>query len=134
MSEYIIVCVKDSIKERHFITLWRPNNSGYTAVIDRAGRYTAEQVIARLDYYNDGDNVAVPASLIAGLGVQSPARWFDYPGACVLSTRENWARIKAEVIARPANRIKPEPVGKQALALLNARYANDGMTRTGVPA
>jgi hypothetical protein len=48
------------------ITWWQANNSGYTTWLENAGVYTAEQVAAKPDYYNDGESaLAVPVSAIA---------------------------------------------------------------------
>lgn len=45
------------------LTWWSPNNSGYTSILEHAGRYSREQVTARPDYYNNGEStIAVPCS------------------------------------------------------------------------
>ena len=49
-------------KENH-ATWWGPNNSGYTSIIDNAGRYSREDVEAMPDYYNNGiTTIAVPCA------------------------------------------------------------------------
>ena len=40
---------------------WGPNNCGYTENLEQAGRYSAEQVRAKADYYDNGESTrAVP--------------------------------------------------------------------------
>ena len=46
---------------------WGPNNSGYCYDIDKAGRYTAEQVAANPHYYDNEDTTrAVPIDDVYG--------------------------------------------------------------------
>jgi DNA-directed RNA polymerase subunit RPC12/RpoP len=46
---------------------WGPNNSGYAYDIDKAGRYTAEQVTAKPHYYDNDDTTrAVPIDDVYG--------------------------------------------------------------------
>lgn len=50
------------------ILFWRPNNAGYTAVVDDAGRYTITQIKSDEDYYNrlceKEERIAVPVSAV----------------------------------------------------------------------
>ena len=57
---YLILSLKWSNTHEHLVW-WGPNNAGYTADIDKAGRYTAERVQANSGYYdNDTTTRAVP--------------------------------------------------------------------------
>lgn len=44
---------------------WRADAKGYTLRIEEAGRYSADQIAANLDYYNDGKNTLAIAEDIA---------------------------------------------------------------------
>jgi len=57
---YIIVSFKHGSNGN--LCFWRPNNCGYTTDLQQAGRYTEEQVKANMNYYHDGDNVAIEES------------------------------------------------------------------------
>jgi hypothetical protein len=47
------------------VTWWAPNNSGYTTVLERAGRYSKADVDAEAGYYNDGVNtMAIPCEVV----------------------------------------------------------------------
>lgn len=43
------------------LTWWAPNNSGYTTVLELAGRYPRELVEAKRGYYDNGEStIAIP--------------------------------------------------------------------------
>ncbi|MDE4918601.1 hypothetical protein ACUXAV_000700 [Cupriavidus metallidurans] len=92
-ASFIVVAVCHTTRDHHYITLWRPDNNGYTPVVPRAGRYSAEQIARHLDYYNSGYHVAVPAALVEQLGVEPPAGFFDYAGPAVPNSAANWKLI-----------------------------------------
>jgi len=57
---YLILSLKWSDTHEHLLW-WCADNSGYTADIDKAGRYTAEQVTKNPNYYDNDDTTrAVP--------------------------------------------------------------------------
>ena len=57
---YLILSLKWSDQANHLIW-WAPENNGYTACLDVAGRYTAEQIAANPSYYdNESTTRAVP--------------------------------------------------------------------------
>lgn len=61
-QEYYIVSLK---YPSHPLTLWGPDNQGYTWWLEHAGRYSHSRVMEDLDYYNDGENtMAVPCEVI----------------------------------------------------------------------
>jgi hypothetical protein len=64
---YLILSLKWSVTSENLVW-WRPNNSGYTVLIERAGHYSREEVEAHPSYYNNGDTtIAVPLSLAVGM-------------------------------------------------------------------
>ncbi len=91
------------------MTLWRPDDRGYTPIIDRAGRYSKEQIENDLDYYNGGENIAIPAEIIESMGQQPPVGWFDYRGLAVPNTKESWQRIVAATVWVPKGRMCHKP-------------------------
>lgn len=57
---YLILSLKWSDTADHLLW-WGPDNSGYTGDIDKAGRYTAEQITEKPHYYDNEDTTrAVP--------------------------------------------------------------------------
>ena len=53
------------------ITWWCPNNSGYTCVLEQAGRYTREQVEQLPGYYNNGETtLALPCAEVEAEAVR----------------------------------------------------------------
>lgn len=46
------------------ITWWRPESSGYTWLLEQAGKYTEDDVLRRAGYLNDGEStMAVPCEV-----------------------------------------------------------------------
>lgn len=122
MRRLIIVAVTHTSSSDAYITLWRPDNNGYTPVISRAGRYAHEHVARALGYYNTGDHLAVPADVIESMSVEPPAGWFDYPGGCVMNIRSNWFAIKNAAVWPTQWPVKTRPATKATLAQLAERF------------
>jgi hypothetical protein len=54
---------------------WGPNDSGYTSMLEAAGRYPASDVLARLWYYNNGRKTrAVPCAIVEAFAVRTVRR------------------------------------------------------------
>jgi hypothetical protein len=51
---FLILSIKWSGTHRGEIVWWQSNAEGYTTEIPKAGRYTAQQIAERPDYYNNG--------------------------------------------------------------------------------
>jgi hypothetical protein len=59
MKQYYIISCKHT--SGYTLTLWRPNNSGYTIYLEQAGKYSEEDVKKNPLYYNNrNDTIAVP--------------------------------------------------------------------------
>ncbi|WP_446903034.1 hypothetical protein [Burkholderia sp. YIM B11467] len=109
--DYYVISVHHTHRWHKFITLWRPDDSGYCFRTPRAGRYESEKVRANLGYYNNGcANIAVPVDVIDSLTVMTtPADQLDgTDGPALLNTRAIWKKLIANVIARPEYQIEPE--------------------------
>lgn len=52
--KYVILSLKWS--RGPVLVWWQPKNSGYTPNLDDAGRYSAEEIAAKPDYYNNGES------------------------------------------------------------------------------
>lgn len=47
------------------LTWWCANNSGYTTILEQAGRYPRALVEMKADYYNNGDStIALPCAVV----------------------------------------------------------------------
>lgn len=53
-DKYVILSLKWS--RGPVLVWWQPHNSGYTPNLDDAGRYSAEEVAAKPDYYDNGES------------------------------------------------------------------------------
>lgn len=48
-------------QEGRIVLWWKAKNAGYTSFVTSAGLYTAEQINANLEYYNNDDTRPIPA-------------------------------------------------------------------------
>ena len=65
---YYIISLKHTHKEDKYITLWRPNNSGYCYAKDQAGQYSE----IKEGYHNgEGDSMAIEVSKLDGFFINS---------------------------------------------------------------
>jgi len=109
-TEYFVLSVKHTTRGRRFISLWGPNSSGYYNRIHAAGRYSAEEIHNRINYYNDGcDSIAVPCEILDSMKVPAPEGWFDTnDGHVVENNRANWQKLIKSVISEPKHKCRPE--------------------------
>ncbi|AOK61966.1 hypothetical protein WM29_22815 [Burkholderia ubonensis] len=113
MSDFYVIAVYHTIRDHLYITLWRPDDCGYTPVLPRAGKYTQQQIESHLGYYNTGDHIAVPVNAVDQLATSIPAGFFDYAGDGVPNTKASWDAIRAAVTYPTEWPIKPEWYGKR---------------------
>lgn len=116
MAEYLIAHVGHTGKSDEHICWWRPDSRGYTICVDKAGRYTEEEV-RRICF--SGECIAVPADAAIKLARTTPyyrqpngtlAKLYDGgPHRPVENNRKAWAEVKlaAVVIGKYA---KPTPI------------------------
>lgn len=110
MPMNIILSIKHTIRDDEHIRFWRPNERGYTPVLERAGHYS-DEVAAR---WNDGlDCLAVPFDAVVKLATPTPyykpgAQFYDEPGPVVDNTRANWNKLISASLAA-GRRYKPKP-------------------------
>lgn len=130
--EYLIASVKHTTKDTPHIIWWRPDSRGYTPVIDRAGRYTAEEA-AKL---NDGiDVIAVKASVVGHFSRPTPyykpaCKYYDHEGPVVQNIVQNWngLRISRLEEGRREEKFKCTPFRKKSTLV----YGNGGMYASAV--
>jgi hypothetical protein len=113
MSDYYVVAVCHTHRDHEYITLWRPDDCGYTPVLPRAGRYSRGSIEAHLPYYHQGEHVAVKASVLDSLAVEVPPKYFDYAGPAIQNSKENWRTIMAALEWATRWPIKPDWRGKR---------------------
>lgn len=94
MSErFYILSLKHSAKHDDYITLWRPDDRGYTIYLPYAGKYTDREIEASPGYYNNGrTTAAVPCSEVDALGVEAMPG-YDCAGPVVLNKGDNWTKL-----------------------------------------
>ncbi len=62
-TDYYIISLKWTKRADCLISFWGPKAAGYVYRLEIAGRYTAEEIAAKPDYYNDGERtIAVPCT------------------------------------------------------------------------
>jgi hypothetical protein len=113
MSDYYIVAVCHTRRDHEYITLWRPDDCGYTPVLPRAGKYARDHVRSHLSYYHQGEHVAVKCEVIDALAVDIPVGYFDYSGPGIPNTKGNWTTIMSSLEWIPAWPVKPDWHGKR---------------------
>lgn len=89
---YVIVCSCHTQPTDVAITLWRPNSSGYTYDVNKAGKYSLEDAI--LINSGDREDFAVPIEIVEGLAYTCPSLQFEKPTLCVLNAKSNWKKLK----------------------------------------
>jgi hypothetical protein len=96
-----IVSTKHTRTDSKFITVWRPDNSGYAWPLPWAGKYGLDAVLAEPDYYNSRrSTIAVPCEVLDSVAVQPEAGCIDGDvGPVVLNNSDNWALILSNQIA-----------------------------------
>lgn len=68
---YYVLSLKWSKRRDGLLTWWRPNNNGYCYRLEEAGRYTAEQIEAKRNYYDDGENTrAIPCANVDAMAIR----------------------------------------------------------------
>lgn len=107
---YYVISLKHSKRTDKNITLWGQSDSGYCFGIGRAGKYAKEDVMAHLDYYNSGTNIAVDAETVERLVTMSAQvdRDLDNPTPTLRNTASNWIQLLAAAIAKPKYDELPE--------------------------
>ena len=115
MGECYIVSVKHTKRRDQYITVWRPNDSGYAYPLSWAGRYAEDLVLTKLGYYNSGCSaVAVPCEVLDRMAVPpSPGMIDGDAGPVVFNNAKSWRAIRASVIMPPAHPIAPEFKGSR---------------------
>jgi len=109
MSQYFIVSLKHTPKSDKYITVWRPDARGYAWALSWAGRYSNDEVMANLEYFNSGsDSLAVPVEILARIAVDPGTGSIDNDaGPVVLNTAANWKVIVGAPICQPRNTPQP---------------------------
>lgn len=107
-THFYVVNLSHSNKEHRYVTFWRPNDAGYAYPLSWAGRYERARVLEHLDYYNSGDNIAVPCEIVEQLAVAPAPGMIDGDaGPVVPSNAECWDVLIAYKIAE--TRYEPRP-------------------------
>lgn len=109
-DQFYIVSVMHTLRRDRYITVWRPNDSGYAYPLSWAGKYSESNVRENLSYYNSGcSNVAVPCHVLDYLAIPPMPGVIDNDaGPVVPNSAESWRRILANLIAEPAHAPRPE--------------------------
>lgn len=69
-AEFYILSLKHTQRAHRVLTWWRPKNADYCFRLELAGRYTAGQVAAEPDYYDNGHSTrAVPCEVVEALAI-----------------------------------------------------------------
>jgi hypothetical protein len=112
ITDFYVIAVCHTNRSHEHITLWRPENKGYTPVIARAGKYARDLILTHLDYYNTGDHIAVPTEFLDALAVPVRAGYYDHAGPAVPNTKQSWKQIKDAIVFPTPWPVKPDWHGK----------------------
>ncbi|WP_191058542.1 hypothetical protein [Geminicoccus harenae] len=118
MSDFYIISVKHTRSDQRYITLWGADDCGYKQRLNTAGRYTEDNVRARLGYYNSGSStIAVPADVVERLAVDGDSRQFvgadPAPGVprVLLNVRDVWSELILNAVEPPPYKVDPQYQG-----------------------
>jgi hypothetical protein len=111
--EFYVVSLAHTNREHAYISVWRPDNAGYAWPLSWAGKYTAEQIEANLDYYHRGDStIAVPCEVLDAISVPPTKGTIDNDaGPIVPNTKGSWYDILFAPIWPLAHEPKPQYKG-----------------------
>lgn len=101
--DFYIVNLSHQRRDQAYIAVWRPECKGYAWPLAWGGKYPETEVRRHLDYYNGGDNVAVPCAILDEMALEKPLPgWIDGDaGPVVRNTKETWQKILANLIEPP---------------------------------
>ncbi|MBS0967749.1 hypothetical protein JK232_02470 [Nissabacter archeti] len=108
-KEYYIVSVKWTERGDPYITLWGPDDGGYRARLESSGRYSHENVMSALWYYNNGyHTLAVPCPILEEIAVNVKPGWIDGDGGnWIPNNRASWEVILSNAICVPSREARP---------------------------
>lgn len=104
MSQFYIVSVKHTLKTCDYILLWKPEAKGYTYSLERAGKFSREEVMGELSSYNNGTyTVAIPCEVLEHLSTTSENPEI-IPGRVVMHIKAHWDELLKHTIEKPKNK------------------------------
>lgn len=84
---YYIISLKHTHKEDKYITLWRPDNSGYCYAQDQSGKY--EEIID--GYHNgEGDSLPIEVEKLDGFFINSDIVSKNQVKRCIPNCKQVW--------------------------------------------
>lgn len=109
---YYVISVHHTKKEDAYITLWCQSDRGYRYALHGAGKYARTDVSRHLNYYNQGENIAVDAETVERLAKQcapgSPGDKEFGAGVVVLHNLASvWRSLLSNTIAPPIHDVVP---------------------------
>lgn len=103
MKKYYLLSLKHTFKTDKYITLWRPDNSGYTHYKEAAGKYED----LRPDYHDSPHTVPADVNLLTGCWSMERDAEGNRTGNLVLpNTQQNWALFGVRKSKKGLERIK----------------------------
>ena len=89
---YYIISLKHTNKEDNYITLWRPDNSGYCYRQDHAGKY--KEIID--GYHNgEGDSLPIEVEKLDGFFINSDIVSKNQVKRCIPNCKQVWEGYEA---------------------------------------
>ena len=108
-TEFYVVNLSHGHREHRYVTLWRPDDKGYAWPLPWAGRYPRARILESLDYYNGGENIAVPCEIVEQLAIAPEPGMIDGDaGPVVPNRKECWEVLLANKVAH--TKYKPKPM------------------------
>jgi hypothetical protein len=90
---YYVVSVKHTKRTDKYITLWNPDDKGYCFSIDKAGKYTFDQIEKSLNYYHTGYDIAVKCEILDAICCKSEEWYLDNICDVVKNKSSTWFDI-----------------------------------------
>lgn len=109
-ESFYVLSLKHTKRADRHIQLWGQSGNGYTYHIACAGKYSRDEIMAHMGYYNSGSDIAVDAETVERLVTMCDKDDRDIGASTptLRNTPKNWQKLLENVIVTPKYAEMPE--------------------------